>query len=169
MPPSKCLKLPLIPFSFSLSFFLPKHSSLSLSLAFYFPRTISPESRSIGWCLCNIAKVNYWLLSFPDWKSAAIPNYRVSHSTLDRTVKWPNDLRQNTVSWMLVAQRVERSHSKQDILGSNPVISKYETKERGQGQRQWWWLSWQSDCFRNQRSTVGIPSLAKFLMNIVYC
>ena len=34
---------------------------------------------------------------------------------------------------------------------------------------QWLWLSWQSSRFRNQRSAVRIVSLAKFLLNIVYC
>ena len=34
---------------------------------------------------------------------------------------------------------------------------------------QWLWLSWQSGRFRHQRSAVQIPSLAKFLLNIVNC
>ena len=35
--------------------------------------------------------------------------------------------------------------------------------------RQWLWLSWQSGHFRHQRSAVRIPSLAKFILNIVCC
>ena len=33
----------------------------------------------------------------------------------------------------------------------------------------WMWLSWQSGCFRHQRSTVWNPLSAKFILNVVSC
>ena len=48
-------------------------------------------------------------------------------------------------------------------------LQQTNSNQRYRQSGQWLWLSWQSCCFRHPRSAVQIQSLAKFLLNIVYC
>ena len=60
-----------------------------------------------------------------------------------------------------------KNENKQKEAGVGPFLYKTISVEHDQGKKtilgQWLWLSWYSGCFRNQRSTVRIPSSEKFI------